>query len=56
VAKSLMISGMITVPIYAILVWYFYPRVGLGPGTLIAFLFSAAVGILTLQVMKSRLA
>jgi hypothetical protein len=55
VGKSLMVSGMITVPIYALLVWFFYPVVGLGLGTLFAFLLSAGVGILTLQVMKSRL-
>ena len=55
VAKSLMVSGMITVPIYALLVWYFYPLVGLGFGTLIAFLLTAGAGFLTLQVMKSRL-
>jgi hypothetical protein len=54
-AKSLMVSGMITVPIYALLVWFFYPRAGLGLGTLFAFLISAGVGFLTLQVMKSRL-
>ena len=54
-AKSLMVSGMITVPIYALLVWTFYPRVGLGFGTLIAFLVTAGAGVLTLQVMKSRL-
>ena len=55
VGKSLMVSGMITVPIYALLVWYFYPLVGLGFGTLIAFLLTAVAGFLTLQVMKSRL-
>jgi len=53
--KSLMVSGIITVPIYALLVWFFYPLVGLSLGTLLAFLFAAGVGILTLQVMKSRL-
>lgn len=56
VAKSLMVSGMITVPIYALLVWYFYPRLGLGLGTLLAFLVAAGAGLLTLRVMKSRLA
>ena len=55
VAKALMASGLITVPIYALLVWYFYPRLGLGSGTLLAFLLTAAVGFLTLQVIKSRL-
>ena len=50
-----MVSGIITVPIYALLVWHFYPRLGLGFGTLIAFLLTAGAGILTLQVMKSRL-
>jgi uncharacterized membrane protein (GlpM family) len=55
VAKSLMVSGVITVPIYALLVWFFYPRVGLVTGTLFAFLLSAGAGLLTLQVMKSRL-
>jgi hypothetical protein len=55
VAKALMVSGLITVPIYALLVCYFYPLVGLGFGTLIAFLLTAMAGVLTLQVMKSRL-
>jgi len=55
VGKSLLVSGLITVPIYALLVWFFYPQVGLSLGTLIAFLLAAGVGILTLQVMRSRL-
>mgnify|MGYP001062645933 FL=1 len=55
VAKALMVSGLITVPIYALLVWFLYPRLGLGFGTLIAFLVTAGVGFLILQVMKSRL-
>lgn len=55
VAKSLMVSGIATVPIYALLVWFLYPRLGLGFGTLFAFLVSAGVGLLTLQFMKSRL-
>ena len=55
VAKALMVSGLITVPIYALLVWFLYPRLGLSFGTLIAFLVTAGVGFLTLQVMKSRL-
>jgi hypothetical protein len=50
-----MVSGLITVPIYALLVCFLYPRLGLGFGTLIAFLVTAGVGFLTLQVMKSRL-
>jgi hypothetical protein len=55
VGKSLMVGGMITVPIYALVVWFFYPRVGLGFGTLVAFLLSAAAGFLILPVMKSSL-
>jgi hypothetical protein len=32
-----MVSGMINVPIHALLVCFFYPRTGLGFGTLLSF-------------------
>jgi hypothetical protein len=55
VGKSLVISGLINVPLYEILVRFLYPNVGLGLGTLIAVLFSLGMGYLTYIFMKSRL-
>jgi hypothetical protein len=55
VGKSLLISGLINVPIYEIMVRFFYPRIGLGWGTVIALLASFATGYLTFRFMKSRL-
>jgi uncharacterized membrane protein (GlpM family) len=54
VGKSLLISGMITVPLYEIMVRYLYPSVGLGLGTLIAVLLSLGTGYLTYLFMKTR--
>lgn len=56
VGKSLLISGLINVPLYEIAVRYLYPRVGLVPGTLIAIGFSLITGYLTFRLMKTRLA
>jgi hypothetical protein len=55
VGKSLLISGLINVPIYEIMVRFLYPRIGLGWGTVIALLVSFATGYLTFRFMKSRL-
>jgi hypothetical protein len=55
VGKSLLISGLINVPLYEIAVRFLYPRVNLGLGTIIALLFSILTGYLTFQFMKSRL-
>jgi Protein of unknown function (DUF3147) len=56
VGKSLLISGLINVPLYEIVVRYLYPIVDLIPGTLVAILFSLGTGYLTFRFMKSRLA
>jgi hypothetical protein len=56
VGKSLLISGLINVPLYEIVVRYLYPIGGLIPGTLVAILFSLGTGYLTFRFMKSRLA
>jgi len=53
--KSLLISGLINVPLYEIAVRFLYPAVGLGPGTVLALLFSLGTGYLTYQFMKARL-
>jgi uncharacterized membrane protein (GlpM family) len=56
VGKSLLISGLINVPLYEIIVRYLYPTVGLIPGTIIALLFTLGTGYLTFRFMKTRLA
>ncbi len=56
VGKSLLISGLINVPLYEIVVRYLYPAIGLIPGTIIALLFSFGTGYLTFRFMKTRLA
>ena len=56
VGKSLLISGLINVPLYEITVRVLYPTVGLVPGTLIAIGFSMVTGYLTFRFMKTRLA
>lgn len=56
VGKSLLISGLVNVPLYEIVVRYLYPTVGLIPGTGIALLFSLGTGYLTYRFMKTRLA
>ena len=55
VGKSLLISGLINVPIYEMIVRFLYPRIGLGWGTVIALLVALATGYLTFRFMKTRL-
>jgi hypothetical protein len=55
VGKSLLVSGLINVPLYEIMVRYLYPSVGLALGTTIAVVLSIGTGYLTFQFMKSRL-
>jgi hypothetical protein len=54
VAKALMVSGLINVTLYAIVVRYSYPWVGLAYGTAIALVFSCGTGYLTYLFMKAR--
>lgn len=56
VGKSLLLSGLINVPLYEIAVRLLYPTIGLGFGTVLAVLFSMGTGYLTFQVMKAKLA
>jgi hypothetical protein len=55
VGKSLLVSGLINVPLYEIMVRYLYPSVGLAIGTIIAVGISIGTGYLTFRFMKSRL-
>lgn len=55
VGKSLLISGLINVPLYEIMVRFLYPTVGLYWGTALALLFSLGSGYLTFLFMKTRL-
>jgi hypothetical protein len=55
VGKSLLVSGLINVPLYEIMVRFLYPSVGLALGTTIAVLLSIGTGYLTFQFMKSSL-
>jgi uncharacterized membrane protein (GlpM family) len=55
VGKSLLISGLVNVPLYEIMVRLLYPTVGLGLGTLLALVFSLGTGYLTFIFMKTRL-
>ena len=55
VGKSLLISGLINVPLYEIMVRFLYPSVGLGFGTALALLFSLGTGYLSFLFMKARL-
>jgi uncharacterized membrane protein (GlpM family) len=54
VAKSIMISGMINVVLYAIAVRYFYAWFGLPAGTLLAMVISLFTGYLTYLFLKER--
>ena len=54
VAKALMVSGIINVVLYAIVVRYSYPWVGLAYGTAIALVFSCGTGYVTYLFMKAR--
>ena len=53
--KSLLVSGLVNVPLYEIMVRVLYPTVGLGLGTALALLFSLCTGYLTFLFMKTRL-
>jgi hypothetical protein len=55
VGKSLLISGLINVPLYEIMVRFLYPNVGLALGTTLALLFSLGTGYITFLFMKKRL-
>jgi uncharacterized membrane protein (GlpM family) len=54
VGKSILVSGLINVPLYEIAVRYLYPQHGLVLGTLFALIFSLGTGYLTYLFMKSR--
>jgi hypothetical protein len=49
------VSGLITVPLYEIMVRYLYPSAGLALGTTIAIILSIGTGYLTFLFMKARL-
>ncbi len=53
VGKSLLVSGIATVPIYALAVRFLYPWAGLGLGTLLAILVSLGAGYLTFLFMRA---
>jgi hypothetical protein len=55
VAKSLMVSGAINVPLYALAVRFLYPQWGLIAGTLAAFSFSLVSGYWTYRFMQVKL-
>jgi hypothetical protein len=55
VGKSLLISGLVNVPIYEIMVRWLYPSVGLSLGTILALFFSLGTGYLTYLFMKTRI-
>jgi hypothetical protein len=56
VGKSLLISGLVNVPLYEIVVRVLYPALGLAIGTLLAILFSLGSGYLTFRFIRARLA
>jgi uncharacterized membrane protein (GlpM family) len=56
VGKSLLISGMVNVPLYEMIVRLLYPTIGLGWGTVIALVIISGTGYLTFQFIKTRLA
>ena len=45
VGKSLLIIGLVNVPLYEIVVRFLYPSIGLMPGTAIALLFTLLMAI-----------
>lgn len=51
VAKALLFSGMVNVPVYAIVVRYSYPWAGLAGGTAVAFAITSGIGLLTFHLM-----
>jgi uncharacterized membrane protein (GlpM family) len=56
VGKSLLISGLVNVPLYEIVVRILYPELGLVVGTIMAILFSLGSGYLTYRFIQARLA
>jgi hypothetical protein len=55
VAKSLLVSGMVNVALYAIAVRFLYVWVGLAYGTALALLFSLGTGYLTYLLISRKL-
>lgn len=55
VGKSLLVSGIATVPPYALAVRFLYPWAGLGLGTLLAILVSLGIGYFTFLFMRARM-
>jgi uncharacterized membrane protein (GlpM family) len=55
VGESILISGLINVPIYEILVRFLYPASGLAAGTAIALGCALGTGTLTYIVMRAKL-
>ncbi|PWB50190.1 MAG: hypothetical protein C3F13_17130 [Anaerolineales bacterium] len=55
VGKSMLVSGLINVPIYEIMVRALYPSIGLGWATLISLLGSMATGYLTYRFITTRM-
>ena len=56
VAKTLMVSGLVNIPVYALVVRVAFPCVGLANGTVIALLVSIVSGYFTYLLIQSRLA
>jgi uncharacterized membrane protein (GlpM family) len=56
VGKSMLISGLINVPLYEIMVRVLYPSLGLGWGTLLALFGSLGTGYLTYRFIRTRIA
>ncbi len=55
VGKSLLVSGLINVPLYEIMVRYLYPSVGLIMGTTVAVLLSLGTGYVTFRFIQTKL-
>lgn len=55
VAKSVMVSGMINVTVFAAAIKYLYPALGLALGTAIAFGISLVSGFLTHRLVTSKM-
>ena len=53
VGKSLLISGLINVPLYEIAVRIAYPTIGLALGTIAALIFAMGTGYLTYRAMQT---
>jgi uncharacterized membrane protein (GlpM family) len=55
VGKSLLVSGLVNVPVYEMVVRWLYPEIGLVSGTVLALLCAVGTGYLTFRFIKSRL-